>query len=199
MSQTLLYLDQVIAGFPDNASKLIEPVNVRDFAVSILVGVGFLEETENTAVPISDGVWTLINPLLPSPIVSEQTLWQFDANHLIHSQYSILVNTVVPSGYTKLCSLVAVLELSKSAAGADNYQVSYTKNGATFGEGESIEYDAAGTQTLTLLHSFQADISIETDVYGVQIQGVGTNDDLVLGYFTMQVRDSVLIQDPNAP
>ena len=198
MAQTLLYLDEALAAIPDNVSQLIQPVNIRDFIVSQAQGKGFLENTDNVALPIVDGVWLQINPLLVTPTTAN-ILWAFDGNNLAFAQYDQLTDTIVPQPYFKLGSVVSVLELTKSQGGSDNYLVSFTLNGATFGQPESVEFAAAGTQTLTLLHSFQADISIETDVYGVQIQGVGTNDDLVLGYFTMQVRDSVLIQDPNAP
>jgi len=197
MAQTLLYLDEVLAGFPDNISQLILPVNIRDQIVSTMRGVGFLEETTNVTVPITDGVWTAINPLLPAPVHTE-TLWTFDGNNAAVSNYAALTDTVVPAGYSKLGAFVSVLELTKSGGGSDNYQVSYTKNGVTFGEPESVEFPEAGVETLTLLHSFIADVSVP-DAYGVQIQGVGTSADLELGFFSMQVSDSILLTAPVVP
>jgi hypothetical protein len=196
MAQTLLYLDQALAGIPDNSQQLIVPENIRDFMVSQAQGKGFLEHTDNIALIITDGVWLQINPVLTNPSTA-QILWSFDGNNLAFPSYSIdLTDTTVPPGYTKLASVVAVLELTKALGGADNYEVSFTKNGATFGQPESVEFSAAGTQTVTILHAFLTDVSITTDTFGVQIQGVGTSDNLTLGYFTQQMSDSMLLATP---
>jgi len=196
MAQELLYLDQVLEGFPDNVSSLIEPVNIRNLVVSTMAGKAFLENTDNVTLLIDSGVWLLINPLLVNA-AHTQTLWSFDGNNFLHPSYATdMQNTTVPSPYYKLASLVAVLELTKDSGGADNFEVQFTKNTVGIGEPESVEFAESGTQTLTLLHSFVPDISIESDTYGVRIEGVGTSDDLTLGFFSMQISDSVLLSDP---
>ena len=195
MAQTLRYYDELIAGLPDNSAGLIAAVNIRDMLVSTIGGRGLIENTDNFTIPITSAVWTSINPLLPVPAHTE-TFWNFDGNNLAFSNYTASVDTIVPAGYTKFVQFMAVVELTKNSGGADVYEVQFSKNAVGIGEPESVEFTEAGVNTVTLLHPLLADVSVPTDVYGVQIQGVGTSDDLECGYFSMQISDSLLLQAP---
>jgi hypothetical protein len=195
MAQTLRYVEGLLANFPDNSQGLIDAVQMRDFVVSFINGRGFLVEDTDTALPILDGAWTSINPLLASPEVTTESLWVFDGNNFAFNAYASIPDTVIPVGYSKLLQIVAVLDLTKAAGGADNYEGQITRNGVGIGLAETITFPAAGGQTVTLLDASIATLDV-TDTYGCQIQGVGTTDDLVLEYFTMQVSDSILLSDP---
>lgn len=194
MAQTLKYLDQLLAGYPDNTAGLISAENIRDHLVSTIGGRGLIENTANFTIPITSGVWTSINQLLPSPIHSE-VLWTFDGNNLLHSNYGI-GDTVVPVGYVKLGQFLSIIELTKPGGGSDNYALQFTKNNVGVGQPESVEFGAAGTQTITLLHPALVDLSVPSDTFGVQIQGTGTSADLECGYFTLQISDSLLLAAP---
>ena len=195
MAETLRYVAGLLANFPDNSQGLIKPVHMRDFVASFINGRGFIVDETGITLPISDGPFTAVNPLLLSPEATTTSTWGFDGNNFGFSQYDLIPDLIIPAGYSKLLSLVSVLDVTKSAGGADNYLFQHTKNGAPLGLAESVQFTASGTQTVTLLASTLADLSL-TDLYGVQVAGDGTTDDLVLNYFTMTLADSILILDP---
>ncbi len=193
--QTFKTVTELGAGFPDNTTGLISAENVRDFLVSIVDGKGLLEVTDNVVLPVTSGVWTSINPLLTNAVHSE-TYWAFDGNNFVFANHSNVADTTVPPGHKRLAQLMSILELTKSSGGADNYSIQFTLNGLGIGQAESVEFSESGTNTVTLLHPSFVDISLPSDLYGIQIRGDGTSDDLTLGYFTMQITDSILINQP---
>jgi len=195
MAQTLRYADEILQSFSDNISGLISAVALRDSFISNVDGKGLLEATDNVTLPITSGVWTAINPLLTNAVHTE-TFWSVDGNNFMFPNHSAGTETVVPAGYSKFGQFMSILELTKPGGGADSYSVQFTKNGVGMGEPESVVFTSAGTDTITLLHPLLVDVSIPTDLYGVQIQGVDTSDDLTLGYFTMQVSDTILLEAP---
>ena len=195
MSETLRYIEGLLTNFPDNSQGLIKPVNMRDFVVSFINGRGFLVDETNVNLPILDGTPVVVNPLLISPVVTTTGLWGFDGNNFGVSNYANIPDIIIPADYKKLLSIVAVLDVTKSAGGADSYSMEFIKNGAPHGLPETVEFTAAGTQTVTLLSTDLADLSLP-DTYGVQVTGVGTTDDLSLNYFTMNFADSILLESP---
>ena len=195
MSETLRYISGLLTNFPDNAQGLIKPVNMRDFVVSFINGRGFLVDETNVNIPILDGTPTVVNPLLLSPEVTITGLWVFDGNNFGVSNYANIPDIIIPADYKKLLSIVAVIDVTKSAGGADAYSMEFVKNGQPHGLPETVQFTAAGTQTVTLLSTDLADLSL-SDTYGVQITGVGTTDDLSLNYFTMNFTDSILLVAP---
>ena len=195
MAQTFRSLTELEASFPDNTTGIISAESIRDLVISIVEGKGLLEATTNITLPITDGAWTLINPLLQG-VVSTSTFWGIDGNNFLFPNQSNAANTIVPAGHKRLAQFLSILELEKTGGGADNYAVQFTLNGVGIGEPESVEFPEAGIQTVTLLHPSIVDISIPTDLYGVQIEGVGTAEDLTLGYFSMTVSDSILVSQP---
>ena len=195
MSQTLRYVAGLLTNFPDNSQGLIKPVNMRDFVASFINGRGFLVDETPVNIPILDGTPTSVNPLLLSPSVTLTGLWVFDGNNFAIQNYQAIPDIIIPVDYSKLLSMVAVLDVTKTAGGADEYLFQYTKNGAPQGLAESVQFTAAGTQTITLLSTDLANLSL-SDTYGVQITGDGTTDDLTLNYFTMTMADSILLAAP---
>jgi len=195
MAETLRYVEGLLANFPDNSQGLIKPVNMRDFVASFINGRGFLVDETPVNIPITDGVFTSVNPLLLSPIKSTTGLWIFDGNNLGVQNYNAIPDVIIPAAYQKLLSLVTVLDVSKAAGGADNYLMQHTKNGLPLGLAESVQFTAAGTQTVTLLATDFVDLSL-ADTFGVAIAGDGTIDDLTLNYFTMNLSDSILLAAP---
>ncbi len=195
MAETLRYVAGLLTNFPDNSQGLIKPVNMRDFVASFINGRGFLVDETPVNVPILDGTPTAVNPLLLSPVVTLTGLWVFDGNNFAVQNYLGIPDIIIPANYQKLLSLVSVLDITKAAGGSDSYQMQYTKNGAPQGLIESVVFPAAGTQTVTLLTTDLADLSL-SDTYGVQITGDGTTDDLTLNYFTMTLSDSILLAAP---
>jgi hypothetical protein len=195
MSETLRYVSGLLANFPDNSQGLIDAVHMRDFVASFINGRGFIVDETDVTIPITDGVWTAVNPLLVSPEFFPEALWTFDGNNFAIQNYSGIPDIIIPVGYSKLLSLVAWFTVTKAAGGSDNYIAQFTKNGVGIGLPEVVSFAAAGSQTVTIIDSEIVDLSV-VDTYGVQIQGDGTNDDLVMNYFTMQPADSILLSEP---
>jgi len=192
---TLMYLDQVLSGLPDNVSKLIEPVAIRNHVVSSKDGLGFMYTETQIAIPIVADEWVAINPLLVDTVVAAE-LWAFDSNNLALSNYAVLPATV-PAGYSKVLQATTLMVLNKIGGGTDEYQFQYTRNGVGFGTIEPHYF--AGTPSLVTLQSDTlADVSV-ADTYGVQVKGVGTGDSFDLLSFSFQLRDSWLLTDPAAP
>lgn len=194
MAETLRYVTELLDSFPDNTQGLITATTQRDHVISTVVGSAFLEDTTGVNVPISDGVPTIVNPLLVAP-TSTTGLWAFDGNNFAITNYQLVADLVIPAGYTKLASFVIVMSLTKSAGGADNYDVQFVKNGVPQGLVEAVQFTAAGTQVVTSILSDLADIS-GSDTWGIQIEGDGTTDDLTLNNFEMRVTDNVLLVGP---
>jgi hypothetical protein len=192
----LLYLDEVLAGYPDNTAGLITPLNARNHVVSTIRGVGFLDSATTITLPVLNGTGTLINPLLLDAAFTQATLWTFDGNNFAISNYGSLTDVTIPAGFTKLVQLVAVLSLEKTGGGSDSYQFQFTRNGVGVGLAEDVPWSSAGTQVVTTLYTTLYDISTQ-DTIGVQVIGVGTTTSLQLHNFEMNTSDSVLLTDPN--
>jgi hypothetical protein len=191
----LLYLDEVLAGYPDNTAGLITPLNVRNHVVSTIRGVGFLDSPTTINLPVENGVGVIINPLLLDAASTQGTLWTFDGNNLAISNYGSLIDVTVPAGYTKLVQFVVVLSLEKTGGGSDSYQFQFTRNGVGVGLAEDVPWGSSGTQVVTSLYTSLLDLS-SADTIGVQVIGVGTTTDLLLHNFELSVSDSVLLTDP---
>ena len=194
MVTTLRYLDEVLGGFPDNTQGLITAEKERDFVISTSTGIGLLIDSTAVNIPITDGVPTIVNPLLLAPAFTEQ-LWTFDGNNFATSNYAAVPGLTIPSPHFKLVSLLAILSLEKPGGGADAYSIQFTKNGVGTGLDEFISFPAAGAQVATVI-TFDVDDISQADTYGVQITGQGTGDDLTLHTFEFKVEDSILLAAP---
>jgi len=196
MSQTLRYVSEILAGYPDNTQGLIDPVNVRDHAVSYANAVGYIESTTDITIPITSGVAVIINPLL-SGVSSVQSGWGVDGNNFFFPDHSSASpNTVIPSGYSKVMSLQCVATFTKQGAGSDNYVIGWVKNGFPFGITHEIRFTSGDAETAVVPEVAVQDISVTSDTFGVQVTGVGTGDDLTLNAINFIVTDSILGSAP---
>ena len=194
MVTTLRYLDELLAGFPDNTQGLITAEKERDFVISIAEGVGYLADVTDVVIPVTDGVPVSINPLLLGPATTDQ-LWAFDGNNLATPNYSAVPGLTVPPGHSKLVGLLGIMSWEKVSAGDDSYSAQFTRNGIGIGLNEFFNFPAAGAQVVTLIGALVGDISV-ADTYGVQLTGQGTDDDLTLHSFEMRVNSSILLAAP---
>ena len=194
----LKYADEIQSAFGDNTQGLISPSDSRDAFDSMLSGHGFLSTNTETTIPILDGTWTQINPLLVDVTTAPEQLWSIDGNNLFVPVYSTQPQMTVPEGYQKLCSFVSVISLRKDLSGSDDYLAQWVEDGVGVGLAESISFSAAGEQVETMLYSSSVLIG-EAHTFGMQIMGVGTTDELHITYMSQQVTDSILISAPVAP
>jgi hypothetical protein len=139
-------------------------------------------------------VFTAINPLLQDVTVSGE-LWGFDANHFAVSNYAAMPATV-PTGYKKVLQMTALLLLDKSGGGTDSYDFAFTLNGTPIGIPEPYVFKGE-PDLVTLVVNVLADVSLTSDTYGTAVSGSGTSDDFDLLSFSMQLRDTWLLTDPD--
>jgi len=194
MVTTLRYLDELLAGFPDNTQGLITAEKERDFVISIAEGIGYLADQTDVVIPVTDGVPVSVNPLLLGPATTDQ-LWRFDGNNLATPNYNAVPGLTVPPGHSKLVGLLGILSLEKLSGGDDSYSAQFTQNGVGIGLNEFFNFPAAGGQVVTLITAIVGDIS-GTDTYGIQITGQGTGDNLTLHSFEQRIQSSILLAAP---
>ena len=71
----LLYYDQAFAANPDNTQGLITPLDQRNNIAVGMKGYGELADVTPVTIPITDGVFIAINPLLTAPVAVTGQLW----------------------------------------------------------------------------------------------------------------------------
>ncbi len=195
MTSSLTYGSGVLSGLPDNQTGLIAAANSRNGFVSVPTGHGYFGTTTEVEVPILDGAWTQVNPLLLGGIHDPDTAWTVDGNNYFVPDYAGLAGVSVPPGYEKRARLIAVIRLRKDASGADEYEGQWTENGVGVGLIEPFGYSGAGWEALTLMSSAKVDVSAG-GTYGVQVRGSGTTDSLFVTSMTMSVIDALLWEAP---
>lgn len=195
MAETMRYISECLAGFPDNVSELIRPENMRDYVVSAHDGGGSLISEDTASIPITSGVPVLINPLVAGPHAFG-VFWTFDGNSLAVSNYAAaLPSTIIPSPFYKAATIRCDMELNKTAGGTDSYDFHLVKNGVAFGLPTVVRYDTSEAKHVHLEWFLNADISAP-DTYGVQVTGLGTGDDLTMSYFSFLVQDTANWEAP---
>jgi len=192
MAQTLKYLEEIVASFPDNTAGLVTPVLMRDFAVSMATGGAFVEDTTPVTIPIVSGTAVAVNPLLVAA-TSAEFFWSVDGNNFMFPDYAAtLPGTVVPAGYEKVVTFLTSLVLSRSGGGTTQYDIQIGSSPSTLiGLPTSIEFSSAGTQNVLVIATLSVDVSDVLTTYGVYITGVGTGTDLTLESFEFNSSDQV--------
>ncbi len=192
---TYRYVEELLSAYADNTSGLIDAVQGRDLIVSYAPGRGIVVDETNVSLPIVNGSYLAINPLLVSPVAAV-SLWRFDGNWFVIPDHASVVGVTVPAGYNRLAVFSATLALNKGTGGSDAYLVTFTRNGVPVGLAENVTFPAAGDQSVALRYAASVDVSLGTDTFGVSIQGNGTGDDLTMEYFSMAVEDAIRLSAP---
>ncbi len=196
MAQTLRYVNELIANFPDNSQGLIKPVHMRDFVASFVNGTGFLQTTDQITVPVTLGSDTAINPLLTG-VTTVGGGWSFDGNNFAFPDWAATFpGTTIPVGYQKIANFQSVMTFEKTAGGSGLYALQWTRNGVPVGVSHALEFGGSGSQTVSVPLVVIQDISSTTVPFGVQITGVDTSTDLELHDMTLRVSDSILASSP---
>lgn len=190
MAQTLRYFNDVLALLADNTGGNISAVDVRDSLASLFQGGGLVSSDTPIVLPMTNGAWTAINPLLVAPYVGAG-LWRADGNNNLTPDYAQLPDTVVPAGFQKAASWLVQMHLVKATSGTDSYVASLTRNGVNMGQAVPIYFDTSEAQSVDISW-----LSVEAlddgAAYGVSLYADGTDDDVTLDYFTMTVFDNQL-------
>lgn len=174
--ETLRTGAELLAGFPDNTTGLIEAVNSRDFVLSGVAAVGFMEDDGVTGlpftIPITDGVPTDILSLIPA-VDFVGNFWQLDGQQHFIPDYS---GVTIPPGLSRLLQGDVLINVQKTGGGTADYIFSGTEGGVL--TGTPVTRTIGITPTLL---AFTGDRIYDVSVGGaisLDVEGSGTNDDL---------------------
>lgn len=180
--ETLLSLAEVLASLPDNASQLIAPLSHRNEVIALTNDVGFVEEDASFTIPIVDGVFVSINPLMPSAD-AVGNFWVIDGNNALLPDFGAV--TINP-GHLRLLDMTAHLELARVGGGpAEGYTFQFFVGGVATGREISVELDD-NSEALTLSEETLYDYSV-SDPVTIRVRGDGTGADLNVFDIDMKV------------
>lgn len=179
--ETLLTLAEVLASLPDNNSNLIQPLDHRNEAIALTNDVGFVEEDDAFVIPIIDGTFVSINPLMPTP-TTVGNFWITDGNNaLIPSFGTITINP----GHQRLLDLTCHIEAAKQGGASTSYTFQFFVGASPAGREINIDLDPS-TEALTLSEEVLYDYSV-ADPVTIRVRGDGTGDDLDVADMDMKV------------
>ena len=181
--ESLLTLAEVLASLPDNNSNLIQPLDHRNDVIALTNDLGFLEENDPFTIPILDGTFVSINPLLPTPI-QVSNFWALDGTNAQFVDYGAI--TINP-GHQRLLNLVCSLFVQKVGGGTASYTFQFFVAGAPV----SREIDVADIgpfQQVAFGEEILFDYSLGVAApVTVRVRGDGTTDGLEVEDFSMKL------------
>jgi hypothetical protein len=133
--ETLREAADLLGLFPDNTGGLIDAVDSRDFIVSAVVSVGFLEDDPAQTpytIPLTDGVpqdflSTLVAPLFLG------NFWKLDGNNAFIPSYTDF-GVTVPPALQRLVTGTVLLNVQKIGGGTADYVFQGTEAGVLTGD-----------------------------------------------------------------
>ena len=159
-------------------------------------GVSITQSGTPFTVPVTAGVPTLINPLLPSAVV-QGVLWTADGNNRATPNYTVAMpTTVIPVGYKKFTEFEFTFAADKSGPQDQQYLFQLEVDGTPVGLGVTVTV-VAEPQVITLYASSLVSID-SAAAAGLAVTGVGTSDDIQIESFEMAVLDFQTWTDPDA-
>lgn len=194
MADTLKYIDEALAGVPDNTSGLVTPQDVRELALSGIADGASLYEYDPFTIPfVGLGVPVDIPLLLPSLVSLVSIGWLVDVNgHLVPDWPASII---VPVGHTRALTLSSIIVATKQGGGTGDYAFRFTKDGTPLaGPGEVITLT---TVAESMIHA-QLDLNVISDaaVYSITAEGIDSTDDLDITEFQLRVEGGALLTDP---
>ena len=184
--ETLLTLAQLLASLPDNVTQLIKPLDHRNQTIALVNDVGFIEDDDSFTVGITDGVFTPINILLPTPD-TVGNFWTSDGNNALIPNFGTI--TINP-GHERLLDLNAHLELAKTGGGTANYTFQFFVGGSFVGREINVAI-GADTESLSVSEEILYDYSVSGPV-DLRVRGDGTVDDLNVDDFSLKVMGALI-------
>lgn len=188
--ETLLELADLLAAGGDNSQGLITPLDYRNMIVSEAYGVAFVVEEDPFTVPITDGVWTAMGPVLPSPDTANNIAFSVDGNNNIVNDY-VSAGVTVNDPTFRLNRYEVTFLVMKTGGGTGNYQMRWSQGGNPLGNPSATVTIGTTEEPYTFSRSLLMNVADQTPVV-VEIQGVGTNDDLDIQNYAVTVSGALL-------
>lgn len=175
--ETLREAAGLLGLFPDNVSGEIDAVDSRDFIVSSVVAVGFIEEDPLTVpytIPMTDGVPVDFLSTLTTPLFAGN-FWKLDGNNAFIPSYTDF-GVTVPPGLQRLVSGDVIMQLQKVGGGTGVYEFQGTEGGVFTGEPVQRTISAVA-EVFVFSGTRLYDVSVAGPI-SLSITPVGTSDDL---------------------
>lgn len=165
--------DGLLAGFPDNVSGQIAATDSRNFVISAITAIGHVEDDAGFTIPITSGVPTVINPIIPVTMVFTGNFFTLDGNNAFIPDYgSVIINP----GTVRLVDAESFMVVTKSGSVAQ-YETQWRVGGVPIGTPITQEIQPTATSLILAEEEFVYDVDIGAPL-DLQITGIGTNDDL---------------------
>ena len=114
--EVLKSADGLLAGFPDNVSGQISPVDIRNFVISAVTGIGAFDDLSNYTIPMADGVPTVINPLM-TPVDFAANFFQLDGNNAFIPDYG---GAIINPGTLRLLDVIFLIVANQTGSPASD-------------------------------------------------------------------------------
>ena len=190
--ETLRTGTELLASFPDNQAGLIDAVQARDFVISAVNGLVFIEDDPLDVpytLPMTDGVPVDFLASYPGAPLESSNFYTLDGNNQIIPNY-VGLGINVPAGIIRVHAGSVILSCQKTGGGTADYQFQGTQGGTFTGE---PLLRTIGTTATTLVFSGDRlyDVSLAQPV-DFAITPIGHSDDLIINDFRIKM-ESVLI------
>ena len=179
--------DGLLAGFPDNVSGQIAPVDVRNFVISAVTGIGAYDDQSSYTIPMADGVPTVINPLM-TPVDFAANFFQLDGNNAFIPDYG---SAIINPGTNRLLDVIFLIVANQvGSPAADIYNLQVRIGGVPVNSPVPTIVDAAAERffiNTELLYDVQIGGAVD-----VTITPDGTSADLDVLFGYMRVSSQLL-------
>ena len=183
--ESLLTVAEMLASFPDNTQNLIQPLNQRDMVLSEAVNVGFLRSETPFTIPITDGVYTQINSLMPTPDFTAN-FWALDANQAFIESYTTDYGIIVSPDTNRLTGITVRMYCQKAGAQAAAYTAKVFLDGVEGTATVPFTLEQGVPEIVTITGDGVLDYSLRQTV-DVRIAGDGTADDIDVSTLVIKV------------
>jgi len=155
--ETLRTAAELLDGFPDNTSGLIEAVDSRDFVVSAAPGIGALEDdpiqTPYT-IPLVAGVPVAVPETLVLPLFAGN-YFALDADNAMIPDYGSII---IPPAHVRFVTGLITLRAAKTTGGSETYTFAGTQGIGT-GDAFTVELTSS-PRTFTMIAARVYDVSL---------------------------------------
>ena len=185
--EVLKSADGLLAGFPDNVSGQISPVDVRNFVISAVSGIGAFDDVTNYVAPMVDGVPTVMNPLM-TPVDFAANFFQLDGNNAFIPDYG---SAVINPGTLRLVDLLFLIVADQvGSPSSDTYFVQARVGGVPINSPQPTVVDTAN-ERFFLNTEFLYDVQLGLPI-DVTITPTAVNADLDISFGYMRVSSQLI-------
>jgi len=190
--ETLRTAAQLLTEFPDNTAGLIDAVQGRNHIVSMLPGIGFLEDdTTSFTITVIDGTFVDVNQdITPLPLLAANFAWAIDGNNAWIPDYTS-IGITVPAGVQRLVGINTTMLLAKQGGGTASYTWQIFKGGVAVGNGLTTAALGIAAQLITVVEEVLYEPAL-VETLSLRVRANGTTDNIDVSDFRQRVTSILL-------